>query len=437
MVFLFAGCSRSTAVEDVTPDSAEQHQPGKEDIAAQIASLLNQPIELSIYESSSGYTQEMFMELYGNALVRKYPNMTYKLYSPHQDNGGLGLPELIAQGVKLDLIKASGASFYTLLVDNGLEDDISDLIEKYHYDLDQFHPAVLQQMRMYGSGKEIYGIPNAVAATALFYNQDIFNKFAVPYPKDRMTWDDIYELARRLSVQEAGVSYLGFQENISFLTITNQLSESFLDPKTNRITIHTDKWRKFILNFARFHEIEGNAMLASYNNAMWKEGRVAMAVGSSGGSWNFTFEAPFNWDLVELPVFKDLPTSGSGQQVPFHAISKTSQHRDQAFLIAAHIASEEFQREFAKLGYVPPIKIEGLQELLGASVPQLQGKNIKAAVPLEIAAPPFPTNGYQSVIAGYVNNAYRAVARGEKDVNTALREAQELAEKKLQEVLSN
>src|SRR5690606_32277018 len=97
--------------------------------------------------------------------------------------------------------------------------------------------------------------------------------------------------------------------------------------------------------------------------------------------------------------------------------------------------TDDFQREFATLGYVPPIKMDHLQSILGSAVPELAGKNIKGAVPLEIAASPFPTNGIQSLIAGEVNNAYRAVARGQKDVNTALREAEEAANLKIEEVM--
>ncbi|WP_218096247.1 ABC transporter substrate-binding protein [Paenibacillus solanacearum] len=398
-----------------------------------IAELSKHPIELSLYENASSYTQKMFDDLYGDLLKKKFPNVSIKLFSPNKDSGGQGLNQLILSGVKLDLIKVSGASFYTFLEDNGLQDDVSDLIVKYNYDLNKFHPSVLSYMRSFGTGKEIYGIPNAVAATAMFYNKDIFDRFGVPYPKDGMTWDETYELARKVTHLDGGVQYLGFQENISFLTITNQLSQSFLDPKTNKPTINQDNWKTFINNFARFHQIDGNQLLPSYNNAMWKEGRVAMAVGSSGGSWNFTYDAPFKWDMVELPYFKDAPRKGSGLQVPFHAISKTSEKRDLAFLISAYIASEPFQKEVAKLGYVPPIKIDNLSSLLGTSVPQLAGKNIKAAVPLETAAPPFPTNGYQSLIAGYVNTAYSEVATGKKDVNTALRDAEELADKKLKE----
>lgn len=405
------------------------------DVAAFIMKATEKPVELSLYENSSGYTQEMFDELYGDHLKKKFPNLSIKLYSPNKESGGLGLPDLIAQGVKLDLIKVSGGNFYSFIANNQLEDDVSDLVAKYNFDLNQFHPAVLDQMLILGDGQQLFGIPNAVAATALFYNKDIFEKFGESYPRDRMTWDEIYDLAKKLTRKEDGTEYLGFQENISFLTITNQLSQSFLDPVTNKATVQNDNWKNFINNFARFHSIEGNEMLPSYNDAMWKDGRVAMAVGSSGGSWNFTFNAPFDWDLVELPVLKEFPNSSSGLQVPFHAISIMSQHRDLAFLVSAYIASEEFQREFATLGYVPPIVIDDLESILGSAVPQLAGKNIKGAVPLDRAARPFLSNGYQSLVANEVNNAYRAVARGQKDVNTALRDAEEAANSKINEAI--
>ncbi|MDF2723011.1 MAG: hypothetical protein K0Q59_2686, partial [Paenibacillus sp.] len=92
--------------------------------------LSNEPVELVLYENSTGYTTEKFMELYGSLIQKKYPKMTFKMYS----NGkGTTLPELLAQGVELDLVKVSSTNVYDLLIQNGIQSDISDLIKKYKY----------------------------------------------------------------------------------------------------------------------------------------------------------------------------------------------------------------------------------------------------------------------------------------------------------------
>jgi multiple sugar transport system substrate-binding protein len=55
-----------------------------------------------------------------------------------------------------------------------------------------------------------YGMPVSTTSGALFHNKDLFDKFGVPYPKDGMTWDVLYELAKKMTRNEGGVQYKGF-----------------------------------------------------------------------------------------------------------------------------------------------------------------------------------------------------------------------------------
>jgi multiple sugar transport system substrate-binding protein len=437
LLLVLAACGSGNGTDKKAAEPAgDGGAPKKDDIATRIAEATAKPVVINVFENSSTYTQEQFMDLYGSKIQKKYPNLSFKLYSANKANGGGTLPELIAQGVSIDLVKVSGASFYSLMSDNRLENDVSDLIKLYGYDVNKLYPAVLDQMKQFGTNGQMYGIPNAAVSTALFYNKDIFDKFGVAYPKDGMTWDDVYELARKLTRQDGGVQYMGFQEGYGHLFPVNQLSQGYIDTKTNKATLNNDNWKKIIENFARFHRIDGNAFVPSYVDPFWKDGRVAMVAAQSGGSWDFANTTTINWDLVELPRFKDAPKAGPGLQLPFYAISSTSKNRNQAFLAAAYIGSEEFQKEFAKLGYVPPIKIDNLMSVLGTGVPKLAGKNLKAAVPLEAAASPYPFNSYFSQVPGFLNTAYTTVVGGQKDANTALREAEEAANKKIEEAIA-
>ncbi|MDF2717873.1 MAG: hypothetical protein K0R28_4798, partial [Paenibacillus sp.] len=117
---LLAGCSGNGTGGKVAEQGGDSGAPKKDDIAAKIAEATSKPVVINVFENSPTYTQEQFMELYGNQIRKKYPNMSFKLYSSNKDNGGGTLPDLIAQGVPLDLIKVSGASFYTLMANNKL-----------------------------------------------------------------------------------------------------------------------------------------------------------------------------------------------------------------------------------------------------------------------------------------------------------------------------
>lgn len=440
--FILTACSSDKEVsggndgDPAVDQPQKQTEDGFEEFIAQAAEI---KAEISVFENSSGWTQEQFMSLYGNQIQKKYPNFSFKLYSLNKDFGGVGLPELIAQGVSIDLIKVSGPSVYSLLIENDLQGDISELIKKFNYNWNSLYPVIRETMQSYGDKGEIYGIPNGVASVALFYNKDIFDKFGLDYPNHDlpMTWDETYDLAKNLTRKEGDIQYSGLQVGYGHVFPVNQFSQGYIDPQTNRSLFAHDNWRKLFENFTRVHEISGNDFNGNSHQAFWDDGTVAMNAAQSGGSWSMTATTPINWDVAELPRFKELPDTGPGMQLPFYAVAKTSKHLEQAFLAAAYIGSEEFQIEFAKEGYMPPLKIEKLFDVFGSNVPELAGKNLKAAVPLENAAPAYPLNAYHSAIIGYINQAYVTVVSGTKDINTALREAEEQANIKINEVIAS
>lgn len=390
---------------------------------------VTKPVTINVFELGAQWTHEMFMDQYGNQIQKKYPAFTFKIYSANPDFGGVGIPELIAQGVSLDMIKVLPQSVYPTLIANNLHGDISDLIKKYNYDLNSLYPSVQSTMRVYGDHNEIYGIPNGAASVTLFYNKDIFDKFGQDYPSysKPMTWDEAYDLARRLTRPDGDIQYYGFQSDPGTVFGDNQLSQGYLDTQTNKATLNTDNWRMMFNNLARFYSIDGNEYLGNAFQAFWEHGHVAMYATQGGGWWSFAENTTFNWDLVELPRYKEKPEAGPSALIPFYAVAKTSKVRDQAFLAAAYIGSEDFQIPFAKQGYRPPLKIDKITEMIGSEVPYLAGKNISAAVPLDSAAPGYALNEYHSLIVNEIPNAFRFVVSGEKDIATALREAEEAA----------
>ncbi|MDF2726107.1 MAG: extracellular solute-binding protein family 1 [Paenibacillus sp.] len=193
------------------------------------------------------------MTTFSNFIQKKYPNVTFKVLGGNNEK----VPDLVAAGVKFDLIQSTAPE---LIIDNGLQDDLTDLIKKYNYDLNKLEPAVLDLIKLIGDGK-IYGFPNGVATVALFYNKTLFNKFGVSYPTSGMTWDQVFELAKRLTRNEGGVQYQGFVDYTSYIANANQMSQGYVDPKTGKATLNNDNWRKFMDNFIRFYTIPGNIFL--------------------------------------------------------------------------------------------------------------------------------------------------------------------------------
>ncbi|MDF2717567.1 MAG: family 1 extracellular solute-binding protein [Paenibacillus sp.] len=82
------------------------------------------------------------------------------------------------------------------------------------YSIGKFEQKKLEVIQSYGTGGQLYGLPDNLEETspyntyALIYSKDIFDKFAVPYPQDNMTWDQTIDLARKFIRTDGGTEHI-------------------------------------------------------------------------------------------------------------------------------------------------------------------------------------------------------------------------------------
>lgn len=187
-----------------------------------------------------------------------------------------------------------------------------------------------------------------------FYNKDIFDKFGVPYPKDGMTWDDAFELAKKITREDGGTKYVGFLVHTPLMLMYNQLSLPFLDPKADRAAFTNDKWRVAFENFKRFYEIPGNPYTTAVDD--FPKGYAAMAVHVSEKMIGWKQVNPqLNMDFMSVPTFKEAPGTGLQPNVYSLFVSSVSKHKDAAFEAIAHLLSDEVQTQLSKKGLVTPL----------------------------------------------------------------------------------
>lgn len=378
----------------------------------------NKPVELTIY--MSGYDEERFAQFFGNSVKKKYPNVSFKLI------GKDTLANVVSSGVKLDLLQSTSPA---QVLELNLQNDVTDLIKKYNFDLNALDPTVLETMRIVGNGG-IYGFSNGIAITGLFYNRDLFDKFGVSYPKNGMKWDEVYELARKMTRKEGDVQYLGFAETIAVLANTNQMSQPYVDPKTNKAALNNDAWKKFVTNLARFHTIPGNELVANATAAMQTEKRLAMfATQFSSATMTAYTQANLNWGIASLPELPDYPGVGTGAIVPLFYVANGAPNRDWAFKVASFFSTNEYQIESAAVnGVFPGMKSREAMANYAKDIPTIPAdKKVLEAFPKTIAKP-YPISPlFDALVAKELAAAFNAVAKGETDVNTALREADDRA----------
>lgn len=428
---LFTACSSGG-----TPAANEANPPAGGAAPAPTPEEKQKPIELIFWSTSSGGTEQGFMDSIGNAVQKKFPHITPK-YIP--TGKGTLMPDLIAAGTTPDIVTSSLPGIFASFLANDMQYDMTEQINKNKLDLNQFEPTTIALIKQISNGA-MFGLPYASNTTHLLYNRDLFDKFGVPYPTDDMTWDDVYELAKKMTRTEGGVNYRGFASTLEHLAMTNQLSVSLVDPKTNKSTYATDeKWRTFVNNLVRFYQIPGNGVddnsvsQAAQLEAFQKGGTVAMYAGVVAPAASVTV----NWDIVRLPEFSSARGVGSQPYPSYMMITGTSKHKDDAFKVIQYLTTdEEYLTARAKLGAMPAVKNPKVVQAFGQDLQHWQGRNIlKARFPEKLADPSINTEFNSIVLSKYTANMNALLTGKIPDTNTALRMMSEQADQAIADAM--
>ncbi|WP_218092033.1 extracellular solute-binding protein [Paenibacillus solanacearum] len=341
------------------------------------------------------------------------------------------LPTLITSGKTIDIVvESTGVN----VMNYNLQSDITDLITKYKVDLNRLEPTAMElQRKMAGGG--IYGLPSWTRSLILYYNKDLFDKFGIPYPKEAITWDGLYELARTMTRQDSGTNFKGLTMAFDFGLMLNQLESPTQDPATGKALFMTEPIKKAFENQARFYKIPGNELpgnryyLDNQQNPFYKDKTVAMFLTLSGAEK--MYKDSVNWDVVPYPAWEGKPGIGSQSYPTYFFLTSTSKNRDAAFQVLSYTISDEFQKYAARAGNITILKDTSAMNDFAADLPYVKGKNVKAMIPPKYAAPTLKTK-YNAIANKELLAALEAVTKG-TDVNTALRDAAERNDKQVAE----
>lgn len=362
--------------------------PDSEPVAEDNPPAASPENELFIYTVYPAFyvKEDVFEKQIGELIKKKFPDVTVK--HVHWDNPGRRYEDLIAAGTIPDIIiDNTRMNVQRYIIDNDLHYDISDLIKKYNFDTSKLNPGLMAQMRNLSPEGKIYGLPFNNNDFVLFYNKDIFDKFGVDYPKDGMTYDEIYELAKKLTRVEGEITYKGFSQNPGHYMNYNQLSLSPLSLTEDKASLSTPEWKKVVDNLRRFYEIPANQFDTVETFAT--KANIAMAVATVDHIVSFHEQNKnLNFDVVSVPSFSDAPNTRYQPNVYSMYITKQSTKKDLAFQVMAAILSEENQIELAKEGVIVPLETEPVKEAFGQNLPQMRGKNTKAIFHGQTAMPP-------------------------------------------------
>jgi multiple sugar transport system substrate-binding protein len=354
---------------------------------------------------------------------KKYPNITLDIVPTGK---GSQLGDLIAAGTIPDMYTGYTGQMAGL---NEMEvfSDITPLAKKMNVDLGRFEPVILDSIRASGKNNELYGLPFNVQLNATYYNRDIFDKFGVPYPKDGMTWDDTIELAKKVTRSDGGVQYRGLDQE-SFARIFYPRSLNMVDPKTNTAHVNNEEWKKVLELGKKIMSIPGNMRKSSENAINQFEKTRTLAMMTTINRISNMIEAGktgLNWDVAQFPSYNDLPNQYGMVDPWIMFILKTSKHPEAAMEVLDVMTSKEVQLQMAKdTAKMSPLKDPELKKALGANIPELKDKHLQSIFKSHPGKNPSFSKFYGPAQKAIRGNMWDYI-QGKKDINTALRDAQE------------
>ncbi|WP_158606622.1 ABC transporter substrate-binding protein [Paenibacillus ginsengarvi] len=384
---------------------------------------------------TAGVSEKEFNDRFSETLKTKFPHVTIEYI---MSGKGQTIADLVAANKIPDIIRTDVPTLQTGYMDYKIHYDMSELVKKYKYDTNRFTKVFLDEIIDAGGTGALYGLPvPPYFPQATYYNKDLFDKFGVAYPKNGMTWDELYELAKKMTRTDGGTVYRGFSANPTNTLRDNVLSLPILDPKGTGLA-DSAKWSTLYQNLLRFYQIPNNTIEAnpSLEDKAFNKGNVGLMTNQH----NIYLVIPpeVNWDLVSYPKFKDGPDLMPQRGPAYWSITNTSKHKDEAFEMIMAMLSDESQLADSKRGIPTTLNNPEIAKVLGQSDPIYSKKNMNAINYYKPANyTPKRKMGEVTVPGatqqGLIGNTFVEVAQGKKDINTALREIDEKLKAALEE----
>lgn len=328
------------------------------------------------------YDERGFYSQYGMLFSAIYPNIEIEVISTQNVNYEDGkdmqkaLKEFIEEQ-KPDVL-ALGTDEYSRMAGEGKLYNLESFIQKDEYDLEGIVPGVVDYLKEQSDGI-LYGLAPNFYSQAIYYNKDLFTKYDVPFPEDRMSWKSLLELAAQFpttGTAEERVYGLKAGYNNGLYQFGQSIGASqglsYVNPTNMQMTINTDSWKTVFetaqtaIESGTLYMDDPNRMMSeqiTYESHLLRDpfigGKVAMTMDASylmeqikEAKSNNTVndKAIKNWDLVTMPVNPQNPDESSSMSIhQIFAIDAKSTNPEAAWKFISYINSDEFARVTSKV----------------------------------------------------------------------------------------
>jgi multiple sugar transport system substrate-binding protein len=424
-----ASCSSGAVTKNSPADDSKTNTNAPTASPAKLEEMPTEPIKLQIFQQGAGISDLEFETLMKKPVETKFPNITLELV---RSGKGTEPATLLTTNSFPDIIYASSLGVYNLL-DMNLAVDLNEMIKKYALDINKYDPRAISIIKMLADKGQLYALPFSMSYEFLLYNKQIFDRLSMPYPTDRMEFDKLVDLAKRIGKASEG-NYASLRLTEIWRTAAS-LSLPHIDGKAQRAAINNDAWKRLMELYADHSRIPGNEKTSNF----FTDQKLAMMWGSVGNLGNAEqfhkqgVQSDF-WDILGAPIQPaGFPSKGGLSDVRLLMVSSTSTKKDIAFKVINQINGELSQEMIARRAQLPGIKMNNLKEVFGTEFGVLKNKNIKVIFDNIYSDSSWQTR-YDVENRQYLISAMDKMIKNDVDANTVLREAEEQINKKIDEM---
>ncbi|KIL35432.1 hypothetical protein SD71_14145 [Cohnella kolymensis] len=357
-----------------------------------------------------------------------------------------------------------------LVADNQLL-QLDSLIKEDELDLEGIVPAVLDSIKTEGDGK-IYGLSPTFSSSVLFYNKQLFKKAGVDFPRDGMSWDEVFNLAKRLTSGSGDSAQFGLTLNPyggsngfwAAQEYARPLRLRMFDDSGEKMTVNTEKWRKVLTDI---ETLSKDHVIPSNQDMQWKEpargepnnpyqgqlflaGRVAMTVGyyntindligANARADKVKGAQKIDWDMVTMPFHSELPgVSGNFYVSQLATINAQAQNKEDAWEFIKFMNGKEWAKLRSRNTYEMSVYQEYIKPREGMSYNAAAFYNVK---PMQISLSRKEQELYRErpnlhLVSQLADMIFSKVDQGQMTIDEALKQWESRGNDLLQKIKLN
>lgn len=436
-LFIFACSNTNRSDEENEGNNNGNEVNAKPKIVDEQVATADAPITITV---AYPWGEDQFDDRFG-PIDEKFEELEIEFAS--YDGSSESLQEMFAAEIVPDIIVSSPTDIVPLEEADAIF-PLNDLVEQEGFDLDRINPALISLIKGFDSEERLIGLPDGTGLFGLYYNKEVFDLFGVDYPDpdEPMTWEEVLDIASKMTREHNGQEYLGLEfggsgsvSEIAEVPL-KQLATSMTDPETGEVLI-TEKpeFTSYLELMEEYYSIPGMRSETALENDMFAQKRAAMTINWHNYlayGWGDT-EYIRDMDVAPVPVWEDKPDTGPYLGTATMVVTTYSENKVSAFRVLEEYLSNDNQVSIAKTMASGPAVIETeVIEAFGESLEEYETLDTSVFFKLEGA-----TFDEYSHFDRYVDIDLEEFSKLDIDINTFLRKTKEEAEATITDALES